>query len=138
MPKQNQEDYLRAMYALYERDEDQVLSSVDIAQQLGVSKAAVSKMLKKMNEAHLIKMTPYSSVTFLSRGVRAAEKVTYKHRIIEVFLAEVLKMDKTKIHAEAHALEHAFTDESIKKLANFLGDPKRCPCGNDIPEIKIR
>lgn len=136
MPKQNQEDYLRTMYSLYESSEDKSLNSVDIAEEMGISKAAVSKMLRKMKEAKLIRMTPYSSITFLSKGFREAEKVMYKHRIIEVFLVEVLKVDKKEVHMEAHALEHAFSDESIKKLAKFLGSPGICPCGNNIPKMR--
>lgn len=136
MPKQNQENYLRTMYSLYENSEDKNLSSVDIAEEMGISKAAVSKMLRKMKEAKLIKMAPYSRITFLSKGFKEAEKVMYKHRIIEVFLVEALKVDKRKVHMEAHALEHAFSDESIKKLAEFLGSPEVCPCGKNIPKMR--
>ncbi|MDD3007092.1 MAG: metal-dependent transcriptional regulator [Candidatus Pacebacteria bacterium] len=136
MPKQSQEDYLRAIYSLFEKSGDEGVSSVDIATEMKISKAAVSKMLKKLDEAHLIKMTPYSSFKFLAKGKREAEKVIYKRRIVEVFLLEVLKVDRDKISAEAHALEHSFSDDSIKRLAKLLGDPEVCPCGNKIPKIK--
>ncbi|MDD3190927.1 MAG: metal-dependent transcriptional regulator [Candidatus Pacebacteria bacterium] len=136
MSKQSQEDYLREMYSLFEESSDGNMNSVDIACKLGVSKAAVSKMLHKMKEGGLVEMTPYSAVAFSKQGLSQAEKVMYKHRIIEVFLVKILKVDKKKIHGEAHALEHYFSDESIKRLAKFLGCPRNCPCGHNIPKIK--
>lgn len=136
MLRQNQEDYLRAIYALYENSPDKNISSVDVAQYMQISKAAVSKMLKKMNTQGIIMMNPYSRIRFTSVGIKAAEKLTYKHRIIEVFLLKILNIEKRNIHNEAHKLEHAFSDESIKKLANFLGNPENCPCGHKIPKIK--
>lgn len=136
MPRQNQEDYLRAVYALYEDSSNKSIGSVDIAQHMGISKAAVSKMLKKMHSGDLVEMSPYSKIRFTDRGLQEAEKLTYKHRIIEVFLLDVLKVEKKNIHEEAHAMEHAFSDKTIKKLAKFLGSPKTCPCGNKIPKIK--
>jgi len=124
------------MYSLCEKSGDKGVSSVDIAAEMKISKAAVSKMLKKLDEARFIRMTPYSSFRFLAKGRREAEKVIYKRRIVEVFLLEVLKVDKAKISTEAHALEHSFSDSSIRKLAIFLGNPEMCPCGNKIPKIK--
>jgi len=136
MPKQSQEDYLREMYSLFEESADGNINSVDIARKLGVSKAAVSKMLHKMKDEDLVEMAPYSAVAFSKQGLFQAEKVMHKHRIIEVFLVEILKVDKKKMHSEAHALEHYFSDKSIKRLAKFLGCPKNCPCGHNIPKIK--
>lgn len=62
--------------------------------------------------------------------------MTYKHRIIEVFLNDVLKVPKNKIHEEAERLEHAVSDDVIKRLAKFLEHPTSDPHGSDIPKIK--
>lgn len=134
MYTKNQEDYLRAIYSLYEKKEENI-NSVDLADFLNISKAAVSKMLKKLSIERLIKMNPYSSLNFTKKGLKEAKKLTYKHRIIEVFLVDILKCEKNKYHNEAHKLEHAFSDKSIKKLAKFLKNPKICPDGKKIPKI---
>lgn len=133
---QSQEDYLREIYALSEKSDDGGVSSVDVAECLSVSKAAVSKMLKKLNEEGFVQMSPYSRMEFSKKGRIAGEKVMYKHRVIEVFLIEILGVDKKNMHEEAHALEHAFSDKTIKKLAKFLGNPEICPCGHKIPKIR--
>ena len=135
MHTQNQEDYLRTIYNLYEENK-QIITSVDVANGLKISKPAVSKMLKKILKQKLIKMKPYSSIKFTAKGLREAKKLTYKHRIVEVLLLNILKVKKNKMHEEAHKLEHAFSDESINKLATFLNNPKFCPNGKKIPDIK--
>ena len=134
MHTQNQEDYLRAIYNLYEIDKTNIFS-VKVAKRLGVSKPAVSKMLKSLAIKKLIKLKPYSSIKFTTKGKKEAIKLTYKHRLIEVFLVDVLKIKKENMHKEAHKLEHAFSDQVIKKLANFLNNPKFCPNGKHIPNL---
>ena len=133
MRPQSQEDYLRAIYYIYEKTSNKKVNSVEVASYLVVSKAAVSKMLKKLVKQKLIKMQPYSSFSFTVLGLRQAKILTRKHRIIEVFLVDVLKIKPNQVHEEAHKLEHAFSDRSIKKLAKFLNNPKFCPGGKRIP-----
>ena len=136
MAKQNREDYLRVFYSLCEETDKHCIRSVDVATYLKISKAAVSKMLKKLTDKGLIKMEKYSNIYFTERGFVEAEKLTYKHRVIEVFLAEILKINKKNIHEEAHKMEHSFSDEVIKKLAKYLNNPQYSPQGKKIPKFK--
>jgi DtxR family Mn-dependent transcriptional regulator len=61
-----------------------------------------------------------------------AKKVTKKHRIIESFLKNIIKLNSDLIHDEAHKLEHAFSDKSINKIYSLLRNPKYCPHGKPI------
>jgi len=134
MLRQNQEDYLRAIFYQYENGNLNI-NSVAIAKHLDISKAAVSKMLKRLVKQKLIKMEPYSHLILTNQGLRESRKLTFKHRIIEVFLMKILKVKKNLVHIEAHKLEHAFSDYSINQLAIFLKNPKICPDGKKIPNI---
>ena len=78
----------------------------------------------------------YSSIKLTARGRKVAQAITFKHRILEVFLHSTLKIPRGKVHAEAHRLEHGVSDEVAKKLHRFLGSPKRDPHGMKIPNIK--
>lgn len=133
MFNQSQEDYLKAIYSLREITSD--IKSVAIAKNLCVSKAAVSKMIKRLKQQNLVKTKPYSTVNLTKEGEKQAKILVYKHRLIEVFLVNVLKINNKKMHEEAHKLEHAFSNETIKKLEFFLGIPKFCPGGHPIPKI---
>jgi DtxR family Mn-dependent transcriptional regulator len=131
MTTQTREDYLRALFVLHERHAQ--LKSSDVAEYLGVSKPSVSEMVRRLNEEGLIKSSPYSKLRFTAKGRRMAAHLTTKHRIIERFLKDTLKIKKGKVHDEAHRLEHAFSDESIEKLRRLLHNPAVDPHGKPIP-----
>jgi len=132
MKDQSQEDYLRAIYQIIEQNKDKDVKSVDVATRLNISKAAVSKMLKVLQTQGFVSVELYSKVNLTKKGLLVAKKLTYKHRVIEVFLNDILKVDKEFIEKEAHNLEHSFSDETIKKLADFLNNPEICPCGKEM------
>jgi DtxR family Mn-dependent transcriptional regulator len=128
------EDYLRAIYILQEKTKGN-LRTTQVAKVLNLNKSTVSERLQELKEQKLIAPGSYVSVTLTAAGYRMAKKLTYKHRMIEVFLNKVLKVPKSQVHGEAHKLEHAFSDSTIKKLAHYLGKPKRDPHGSLIPQI---
>lgn len=128
--KQSKEDYLITMYSLHEKGE---IKSVDIANILRVSKPSVSEMIKKLASELLVDAKPYSKIKFTKKGLDEAKRIMHNHRVIEVFLKKVLKYDINKVHEEAHRLEHAFSEESIKRLDELVKNPKKSPFGKDIP-----
>ena len=129
------EDYLRAIFILQARGAGRI-GATQIAKHLNLSKSTVSERLKELMKQKLIEPSFYSSIKLTAGGKKAATLLTYKHRIIEVFLNKTLKVPKSQIHNEAHKLEHAFSDQTIKKLSKFLGNPKTDPHGEIIPQIK--
>ncbi|MBT5016805.1 metal-dependent transcriptional regulator [Candidatus Peregrinibacteria bacterium] len=131
MTKQTREDYLRAIYCLGEEPDGNV-RSVDIGKHLKVSKPAVSEMLKKLKAEGCVEMVPYSPISLTLKGFQKAKKLTYKHRVAELFLREILELEEDKIHEEAHKLEHSLSDEAADKLFELLKNPKACPCGHPI------
>lgn len=127
------EDYVRAIYTLQESSDEAGVTQ--IADKLGLSKSTVSERLKDLAQDGFVIANPYSQVELTKKGVDAGKKLTYKHRLIEVFLHSVLKLPKDKVHEEAHRLEHACSDEVIQKLAKFLDYPENDPHGTAIPKI---
>ena len=133
MESASREDYLRGIYHLLE-DEGYV-KSVELADYLNITKPSVSQMLQELDREGLVDYKKYSKLRFTARGRNLAKKLTFKHRIIETFLKDVLKIRSDNIHEEAHKLEHAFSDEAIEKLKKLLGNPKEDPHGKPIPTI---
>lgn len=128
----SREDYLRAIYHLMEEKDE--VRSVEVADYLGVSKPSVSEMLKNLDADGLIQYKKYSKINLTKKGFNLAKNLTARHRIIETFLKETLKINPQKIHEEAHKLEHAFSDESIGKMGKLLNNPKKDPHGKPIPQ----
>ena len=127
----NKEDYLRGLYILEE--EKGKIKSIDLAHYLNVSKPSVSEMVQELNREGMISYKKYSTIKFTTKGRKIAQKLTSKHRLIEIFLKNMLKIKSNSVHQEAHRLEHAFSDESIAKLRKILGNPKKDPHGKPIP-----
>ncbi len=134
------EDYLRTIYSFYEKSENKAkgAKSVDIAKELEISKPSVSNMIKKLISKKYLKAKPYSDIYFTKKGLKEAKRVMHNHRVIEVFLRNILGCDIRRIHKEAHKLEHTFSEYTIKKLDNFLNNPKISPFGERIPHNKTK
>ena len=135
MKSASREDYLRAIFCLNEENPE-TIKSIDIVKFLNVSKPAVSEMLKKLKNEGYIEKTPYSSISLTGKGFKEAENLTFKHRVAELFLKEILHFKDEEIHEEAHKLEHSMSDEVAKRMSDLLKNPKVCPCGHKIPNIK--
>ncbi|MAQ59488.1 hypothetical protein CL638_02145 [bacterium] len=128
------EDYIRAIYIIQKATGEAGVTN--IAERLKLSKSTVSERVKELVRDGFVVAEIYGQITLTAKGLGAAQKLTYKHRIIEVFLHETLKIPKDKIHEEAEKLEHAFSDDVIKRLAKFLHNPVNDPHGSPIPKFK--
>lgn len=77
--------------------------------------------------------TAPDGITLTEQGRLAALQLIRRHRILEVFLVEVMGFTWDQIDVEAHRLEHSVSaafEERMDRLANY---PTRCPHGNLIP-----
>ena len=129
----NREDYLRGLYILEEEKGE--IKSIDLAHYLNISKPSVTEMVQELNKEGMVSYKKYSKIKFTTKGKKIAEKLTSKHRLIELFLKNILKINSKNVHLEAHRLEHAFSDESIARLRKILGNPKKDPHGKPIPQV---
>jgi DtxR family Mn-dependent transcriptional regulator len=126
------EDYLKAVYALQERDPGPV-TTTDLAHRLGVSVSSASGMVRKLGELGLVTHRRYHEVGLTDAGYRVALAVIRRHRIIELYLVKALAFGWDEVHEEAEVLEHAVSDKLLDRMAARLGDPTRDPHGDPIP-----
>lgn len=125
MSTKSMEDYLKALYIL-SRNEDSI-STTEIADHFTIAPASVTEMLKKLAQKGYVKYSPYHGAQLTRKGFDVAEKVTRKHRLLERFLHDVLKIGKNKVHFEACEMEHALSDDAEESLCRFLNHPDKCP-----------
>lgn len=126
------EDYLKIIYEFQEVGE-QVTTSA-IAEGLGIAPASVTNMIKRLAKLDLVDHEPYYGVKLTTRGEKFALEIVRHHRLIEVFLTEVLGVPWDRVHEEAHQLEHAISEYLAERMASLLGDPARDPHGRPIPD----
>jgi DtxR family transcriptional regulator, Mn-dependent transcriptional regulator len=131
MPTPAVEDYLKAVYQLSDAGEPAGTSA--IAERLGVSPASVTGMLKRLGQQGLLLHEPYQGAILTARGRKEAVRMIRRHRVLELFLVEVLGYTWDQVHEEAERLEHAASDRLIDRMAGVLGDPDADPHGHPIP-----
>ncbi len=106
--------------------------SKDLCSALSLSKNTVAATLRKLADGGYAEMEPYGKVRLSEKGAQIARKMNFKHRVLETFMVEKLGMDRSQVHAEADAMEHAVSDRMISRLYDFLGRPRRDPHGREI------
>ena len=94
---------------------------------LSVAPSSVTHMLKKLDENGYIKYSPYQGAVLTNTGLKSGEKITRKHRLLERFLYDILKMGKDKVHDQACEMEHTLNDEAERALCRTLKHPDKCP-----------
>ena len=128
---QAMEDYLKAIYSL--QQDNEVVSNNSIAQAVGTSPAATTKMVKQLAENRLIDHAPYQGVRLTPAGEKIALEIVRHHRLIELYLHEALGYDWDQVHAEAEKLEHHISEEFEARIDKLLNFPLHDPHGDPIP-----
>lgn len=124
------EEYCETIFELGEDHIDVVQAR--IAERLGISRAAVSLMIKRLERDELIE--PVDGKIALTVGGRAlAEQVVRRHRLAERFLTDLLHLSWAEAHHEAGKWEHVISPRVEEALVSLLDDPTTCPHGNPIP-----
>ena len=129
-PSSTIEDYLVSIYRLAVSGSP--VLGTQLADQLGVSPAAVTEMIGRMRAGGLV--TDARRIELSPSGLRLARTLVSRHRLAERFLVDVLGFGWEDVHLEAHRLEHAFSPQVTERLAAFLGHPETCPHGHPIME----
>ncbi len=114
------EDYLEAIYELG-RDSGSV-RSVDLAAKLDVSKASVNNALKNLKQAGYIEQPHYGDITLTGEGADYAAGILERHHVLYHFLLDVLGVDPETAVEEACEMEHAISDDTLKRLTKHLKD----------------
>ncbi|MCI0622581.1 MAG: metal-dependent transcriptional regulator [Acidobacteria bacterium] len=128
------EDYLKAVLKI--EDMNQHASTSNVARHLDVSDAAVTDMLRKLQKAGLLEYKPYYGATLTPLGRLAALKIVRRHRLIELFLQQIMDYGREQVHDEAEKLEHVVSDFFVGRLDTILDHPVEDPHGKVIPNAE--
>ena len=113
------EDYLEAIVVLGGSTCNSV-RSVDIASNLGVSKASVSKAISLLKEKGLVDQPYYGDVSLTEEGFRYGTSVLDRHHTLVTFLTKALGIEAEIANEEACLMEHAISDDSYEKWCAYI------------------
>jgi DtxR family Mn-dependent transcriptional regulator len=129
-----EEDYLKQIYLLQE-DAGRATTQT-IADRLSVKPPSVSAMIKRLaddTDGPLVRHVPYHGVELTERGKSVALEVLRHHRLIELFLSQLLGVPWDRVHDDAELLEHVLSEDLEDRIAAKLGEPTIDPHGDPIP-----
>lgn len=116
------EDYLESIYRIMKEqpEDNRSVRSVDVAEQLGVSKASVSKALSSLRQAGMVEQTRYGRVWLTEEGEAYARRVWRSHRVLRAFLSNELGVDSEVADEEACLIEHYLSEDTMNRWCDYL------------------
>lgn len=134
---QSIEDYLKAIYELT-RSEGRASTNA-LAEYLNVAPASVTGMLQKLanTQPALVEYQKHRGVLLTEQGERVALETIRHHRLLELFLHQILGYEWHEVHEEADRLEHVISEQFEQRIADALGDPRHDPHGDPIPRVDL-
>jgi DtxR family Mn-dependent transcriptional regulator len=138
MPSSTVENYLKAIYiGTNSLDPPQrLLPMGQLASALNVTPGTATTMVKTLAESGLVEYEPYAGVALTKAGQKLAALVTRRHRLIELFLVQVMGYSWDEVHDEAEQLEHTVSDRFVDRMDAMLGRPETDPHGDPIPNAE--
>jgi len=136
LPSSTVENYLKAIHqgqSSLARDQ-RLVPMGQVATALGVTPGTATTMVKALAESGLAEYEPYSGVRLSAAGEKLAGLVLRRHRLVELFLVQVMGMSWAEVHDEAEQLEHVVSERLIQLIDEMLGRPTHDPHGDPIPD----
>jgi DtxR family transcriptional regulator, Mn-dependent transcriptional regulator len=133
-----QQDYLKALYQLH--GDQRPVPTRELAQRLGISSPSVSEMVTRLSAQGLVEHDRYRGQQLTREGRKVAVELVRHHRLLEMFLVQVLGYSWDEVHDEAERLEHVISERMEQRIFELLGHPQLDPHGHAIPTLggKVR
>lgn len=123
--------YAAEIYRL-QQDHPYVTLSM-LGEHMYVSPQAISRMIRRLKQAGLVVHEPYRGVRLTPAGERVALPAIRRHRLLEVFLVDVMRFGWEEVHDLADVLEAGIDQVLEDRIDELTGHPTRCPHGDPIP-----
>jgi DtxR family Mn-dependent transcriptional regulator len=125
-----EEEYLQTLFWLQEAG--LAMTGANVARAMQLSPPTVHEMVGRLERDGYITRAGDKTIRFTDEGVLHAEGIVRRHRLIERFLTDVLKIPWDEVHEEAERLEHAMSPVLEQRMLAAIGDAKTCPHGHPI------
>lgn len=132
MADQTVQNYLKAICRLQDRYGR--VATTELAAHLRIAAPSTTQMLKKLASRDLVEYRPYYGVVLTAKGRKIAVQILRRHRLLESYFAQALKMPPERVHAEAERWEHVLSPDLEDRIDTMLGHPAVDPHGARIPD----
>lgn len=115
--RESAEDYLEAMLMM--REKHGYIRSVDVAQQLEVTKPSVSYAVKRLRENGYLLMDADGRITLTGKGEEIAQRIYERHRVLTEYLVEI-GVPADKAREDACRIEHDICQETFDAIRRLV------------------
>ncbi len=119
------EDYIEAIYDLCKKGGGSC-RSVDIADDLGFSKASVARATKNLREGGYIDQERYGLIRLTEKGDEYGKRILARHKTLRSFLTDILGVDIETADEEACKIEHTISQQTMDRWTAWLSTCKVC------------
>ncbi len=115
--RKSAEDYLEAMLMMKEKHG--YIRSIDVAEQLGVTKPSVSYATKQLRENGYITMDHANFIVLTDTGMEIAERIYTRHKVLTDFFIK-LGVSADNAREDACKVEHDLSVETFDALCRHI------------------
>lgn len=112
------ENYIKTIYILKNRKER--LLSVDVARELGFSKASVSIAVSNLRNQDIITINKDGVISFTEKGHMIAQEIYDRYIVLCGFLQTVAGIDETTAKEEAWSIGHYLSNRTYDGIRRFV------------------
>ncbi len=112
------EDYIRTIYIL--KRNTARLHSVDIARELGFSRASVSLAMTNLKKKNIITMNKGGEIEFTPRGEKIAEEIYDRFLVLSALLQDVAGVDETTAKEDAWSIGYYISAPTFAGIRQYL------------------
>src|SRR5262249_59302383 len=114
---------------------DRPVIGARLARHMHVSAPSITEALRRMQKDGYIRIGGRKEIRLTTKGLGIAETMARRHRLIERWLTDVLGLDWSRAHDEAHRLEHSLSPVVEERLPQTPGLPATRPPRNPHPGL---
>lgn len=112
------ENYLETILKLH--NESGFVRSIDIANELEYTKPSVSRAMSILKNEEYITMERSGQILLTEKGLRKANEIYDRHRIIMSYLIQTLGLEKEIADKDACRIEHVISQETFEKMKDYM------------------
>ncbi len=115
--KESAENYLESILVI--KNQKGFVRSIDIANDLEVSKPSVSVAMKNFREEGYITVDPDGNIDLTEKGLIIARRVYERHEVISKALMALGVSEETAL-LDSCKIEHVISEETFSRIKDFL------------------
>ncbi len=115
---QSSQDYLETILVLNEKLDNKV-RSIDIANELNITKQSVHRAVKNLNESNYLTINEKGYISLTQSGLDIASDMLERHNVLTEYFT-LLGVDKTIAADDACKVEHYISKETFDALKTHL------------------